>query len=104
MVAGRLTHYRSTPMRLGPGMAPAADQAARLGAPTEPLVLGLAHRLPPGSRPPKRAAGRVVHRYPTTTHPPHHLAAPAALVAPRPTPVAASTHGPESRSRRVPMS
>ncbi len=36
MVAGRLTHYRSTPMRLGPGMAPAADQAARLGAPAEP--------------------------------------------------------------------
>ena len=26
MVAGRLTHYRTTPMRLGPGMAPAADQ------------------------------------------------------------------------------
>ena len=36
MVAGRLTHYRTTPMRLGPGMAPAVDQAARLGAPAEP--------------------------------------------------------------------
>ena len=35
MVAGQLTHYRATPMRLGPGMAPAADQAARLGAPAE---------------------------------------------------------------------
>ena len=36
MVAGQLTHYRSTPMRLGTGMAPAADEAARLGAPAEP--------------------------------------------------------------------
>lgn len=36
MLAGRLTHYRSTPMRLGPRMAPAVDQAARIGAPAEP--------------------------------------------------------------------
>jgi len=36
MIAGRLTHYRSTPMRLGAGMAPAADEAARLGAAAEP--------------------------------------------------------------------
>jgi hypothetical protein len=36
MVAGQLRHYRSTPMRLGAGMAPAADEAARLGAPAEP--------------------------------------------------------------------
>ncbi len=27
MIAGQLTHYRSTPMRLGTGMAPAADEA-----------------------------------------------------------------------------
>lgn len=36
MVAGRLSHYRATPMRLDPTMAPAADTAARLGASAEP--------------------------------------------------------------------
>ncbi|GAA0908690.1 hypothetical protein [Virgisporangium aurantiacum] len=36
MVAGQLSNYRSVPMRLGVGMAPAADQAARLGATAEP--------------------------------------------------------------------
>lgn len=36
MVAGRLTHYRATPLRLDPHMAAASDQAARLGAPAEP--------------------------------------------------------------------
>jgi hypothetical protein len=36
MVAGRLSHYRSTPMRLGAGMAPAPDEAARLGARADP--------------------------------------------------------------------
>ena len=104
MVAGRLSHYRSTPMRLGPGMAPGADQAARLGAPAEPWFAVWLHRLPPGSRPPKRPAGRVVHRYPTTTHPSHHLAAPAALVAPRPSRSRPARTAPESRSRCVPMS
>jgi hypothetical protein len=36
MVAGRISHYRSNPMRLGAGMAPADDEHARLGAPAEP--------------------------------------------------------------------
>ncbi len=36
MVAGRLTHYRTTPLRPGPRMQAASDQAARLGAPAEP--------------------------------------------------------------------
>ncbi len=36
MVAGRMSHYRSSPMRLGAGLAPADDQDARLGARAEP--------------------------------------------------------------------
>jgi len=36
MVAGQLRRYRSTPMRLGAGMAPALDTPARLGAAAEP--------------------------------------------------------------------
>jgi len=36
MVGGRMDHYRSSPSRLGPGMAPSEDQAARLGARAEP--------------------------------------------------------------------
>lgn len=33
MVAGRMSHYRSSPPRLGPDMVPAPDTAARLGKP-----------------------------------------------------------------------
>jgi hypothetical protein len=33
MVAGRMSHYRSTPPRLGPDMVHAPDTAARLGKP-----------------------------------------------------------------------
>src|SRR5437773_2000102 len=33
MVAGRMSHYRSSPPRLGPDMVPAAATAARLGKP-----------------------------------------------------------------------
>jgi hypothetical protein len=33
MVAGRMSHYRSTPPRLGPDMIPAPDTVARLGKP-----------------------------------------------------------------------
>lgn len=36
MVAGRLARYRSTPLRLGAGMAAGPDEPARLGAPAEP--------------------------------------------------------------------
>jgi hypothetical protein len=36
MVAGRMRHYRATPMRLDPNMVSAADTAARLGQPAEP--------------------------------------------------------------------
>lgn len=36
MVAGRLTHYRATPLRLGPHMQVASDHAALLGTAAEP--------------------------------------------------------------------
>ena len=36
MVAGRMSHYRSTPLRPGIGMAVADEQSTRLGAQAEP--------------------------------------------------------------------
>ncbi|WHT20203.1 hypothetical protein N8J89_03775 [Crossiella sp. CA-258035] len=36
MVNGHLTHYRSTPVRPGPGTTSAPDTCARLGKPAEP--------------------------------------------------------------------
>jgi len=36
MVGGRMSHYRSSPIRLGAGMISADDAPARLGAPAEP--------------------------------------------------------------------
>jgi len=36
MVAGRMSHYRATPIRTGAGMAPVLDSPARLGAAADP--------------------------------------------------------------------
>jgi hypothetical protein len=47
MISGQRSHYRTTPLHLEPGLAPAKDRAARLGAEAEAwFVVWLRHSRP----------------------------------------------------------
>ncbi len=75
MVAGRMSHYRSTPPRLGPDMVHAPDTAARLGKPAPVwFAVWLADYRVVGD--PRSGTLVASYAHPAAAHPPGQWVAP----------------------------